>query len=105
MRKPAFCICENNDADQLRGYHAGVTAQLISAFVFARQIVRSLYFLDLQFQASSHFLWLYSLVCVRQIGFLMKWLICCCVLKVYAVDWSPDGQKVVSGGKDKVLKM
>ena len=22
MRKPAFCICENKDADQLRGYHA-----------------------------------------------------------------------------------
>ena len=21
MRKPAFCICENNDADQLRGNH------------------------------------------------------------------------------------
>lgn len=25
--------------------------------------------------------------------------------EVYAVDWSPDGQKVASGGKDKVLKM
>ena len=25
--------------------------------------------------------------------------------QVYAVDWSPDGQKVASGGKDKVLKM
>lgn len=25
--------------------------------------------------------------------------------KVYAVDWSPDGQRVVSGGKDKVIKM
>ena len=22
MRKPAFCICENKDADQLRGYRA-----------------------------------------------------------------------------------
>ena len=21
MRKPAFCICENKDADQLHGYH------------------------------------------------------------------------------------
>ena len=30
MRKPAFCICENKDADQLCG-----TAQLICAFVFA----------------------------------------------------------------------
>ena len=28
-RKPAFCICENKSADQLRG-----TAKLISVFVF-----------------------------------------------------------------------
>lgn len=27
------------------------------------------------------------------------------LFKVYAVDWSPDGQRVVSGGKDKVIKM
>lgn len=25
--------------------------------------------------------------------------------EVFTVDWSPDGQRVVSGGKDKVLKM
>lgn len=25
--------------------------------------------------------------------------------EVYAVDWSPDGIKVASGGKDKVLKL
>lgn len=25
--------------------------------------------------------------------------------EVYAVDWSPDGVKVASGGKDKVLKL
>ncbi|MCH88595.1 notchless-like protein, partial [Trifolium medium] len=24
---------------------------------------------------------------------------------VYAVDWSPDGEKVASGGKDKALKL
>jgi ribosome assembly protein 4 len=24
---------------------------------------------------------------------------------VYAVDWAPDGQRVVSGAKDKVLRM
>ena len=53
MRKPAFCICENKNADQL-----------ISAFVFTTQIVQSLYFLNLKFQASSHLLWLYSPVCV-----------------------------------------
>ena len=30
MRKPAFCICENKDADQL----FAVNAKLISAFVY-----------------------------------------------------------------------
>lgn len=25
--------------------------------------------------------------------------------EVYAVDWSPDGFRVASGGKDKVLKL
>ena len=25
--------------------------------------------------------------------------------EVFSVDWSPDGQKVASGGKDKVLKL
>ena len=57
VRKPAFFICENKDADQL-------TAKLISTFVFATRIVQSLYFLNPKFQASSHLVWLYSLVCV-----------------------------------------
>ena len=54
IRKPAFCICENKDADQLRGNREAdqrlclktktqisfaVTAKLISAFVFAALIV------------------------------------------------------------------
>ena len=59
MRKPTFCICEIKDADQLV-----VTAKLISAFVFATQIVQSLYFINPKFQASSHLLYLYSPVCV-----------------------------------------
>lgn len=25
--------------------------------------------------------------------------------KVFAVDWSPDGEKVASGGRDRVLKL
>ena len=41
-----------------------VTTKLISAFVFAIRIVQSLYYVNLKFQASSHLLWLYSLVCV-----------------------------------------
>ena len=41
-----------------------VTANLISAFVFAIRIAQSLYFLYPKFQASSHLLLLYSLVCV-----------------------------------------
>ena len=60
VRKPAFCICENKDADQLRG-----NAMLISAFVFATRIVQSLYYLYPKLQASSHLLWLYRPVCVR----------------------------------------
>ena len=43
MRKPAFCICDNKRADQLHGHRvAAVIAQLISAFVFATWIVKSL---------------------------------------------------------------
>ena len=42
-----------------------VTTKLISAFVFATWIVQSLYCLNPKFQASSHLLWLYSLVCVE----------------------------------------
>ena len=59
MRKTALCICENKAADQLCGI-----AQLISAFVFATQIIQSLFFLNLKFQASSYLLWLHSPVCV-----------------------------------------
>ena len=55
MRKLAFCICENKGADQLCGNRT--TDQ---AFVFATQIVQSLFFLNPKFQASSHLLWLYS---------------------------------------------
>ena len=55
MRKPAFCICENKDADQLR--------KLRSAFVFATWIVWSLFYLNPKFQFSSHLLWLYCPVC------------------------------------------
>ena len=55
LRKPAFCICENKDADQLRSN---------SAVVFAIWIVQSLFYLNPKSQDSSNLLWLYSPVCV-----------------------------------------
>ena len=65
MRKPDFSICENKDADQLHQISfAVVTAKLIISFVFPKQIVQSLYFLNKKFQVSSHLLWLYSPVYV-----------------------------------------
>ena len=60
LRKPAFCICEKKTQISFP-----VTAKLISAFVFATQIVQSLYFLNPKFQASSHLLWLHSPVCIE----------------------------------------
>ena len=59
MRKPAFCICENKDADQLRG-----NREADQRLFFATRIVQSLTFLNPKFKASSHLLWLYSPVCV-----------------------------------------
>ena len=40
-----------------------VTAQLISAFVFTSKIVQFVFFLNPNFQAPNHLLWLYSSVC------------------------------------------
>ena len=42
-----------------------VIAKLISASVFATQLVQFLYFLNSEFPVSSHLLHLHSLVCVR----------------------------------------
>ena len=58
MSKRAFCLCTNKDADQL----CSITAQLISVFVSASQIVQLL--LNQKFQASSLLLRLYTLVYV-----------------------------------------
>ena len=60
MRKPAFCIYAKTKPQ----ISCALTTQLISAFVFATQIVQSLYYLNLKFQASSHLLWLHSPICV-----------------------------------------
>ena len=43
MRKPAFCVCEKIDVDQLRGQH------------LCFRYIDSTISLNLKFQASSHF--------------------------------------------------
>ena len=63
MRNPAFCMCKNKAADQLRGNRA--TYQCLCFRYIDRKI--SLYFLNPKFQACSH-LWLYSPVYVGPSG-------------------------------------
>ena len=50
MRKLAFHICQNKDADQLCSI-----AQLIRDFVFASQILQLLFFLNLNFKLLAFF--------------------------------------------------
>ena len=69
MGKPTICIGENKGADQLHG----VTAKLISAFVFASRIVQFLLYLTPGIQASSLLLCLYSSVCVGPVGKTHCW--------------------------------
>ena len=59
MRKAVFAYAKTKTQ-----ISCAVTAQLISAFVFAIWILQSLFFLNPKFQASSYLLWLYSLVCI-----------------------------------------
>ena len=82
VRKPAFCICENKDANQLRSN---------CVFVFAIRIVQSLYYLNPKFQAFSHFLWLYSPVCVgpgshneaHLLALMLQCVIQCTIWRLY----------------------
>ena len=60
MRKPVICIYAKTKTQ----ISFAVTAKLISAFVFAKRIVQSLFYINPKFQASSHLLWLYRPVCV-----------------------------------------
>ena len=60
MRKTSFCIYVKVKAQ----ITFAVTEMLIISFVFATRIVQFLYFLNLNFRASSHLLCLYSSVCV-----------------------------------------
>ena len=73
---PLVCQCENKGADQL---HSNCEAD--HAFIFALWIVQFLNFLNPEFPASSHLLFLYRPVCVgpgrkhRRPGFLALRLI------------------------------
>ena len=63
MRKPDFCIYAKTKVQ----ISFAVTVKLISAFVFTTRIVQFLYFVNPEFPASSHLLFLYSSVCVRPV--------------------------------------
>ena len=60
VRKPAFCICENKDADQLRGNRK---ADQRLCFRYIDSTIPLLP--KSKFQASSHLMWLPSLICVE----------------------------------------
>ena len=60
MRKPAFCICENKDANQLRG-NREADQRLCFRYIDS---TNPRFYLNMKFQASSHLQWLYSPVCV-----------------------------------------
>ena len=60
MRKPAFYICENKEADQLL---SNCAADQCLCFRYLDSTI--LLLPKSKFQASSHLLWLYSPVCVR----------------------------------------
>ena len=71
MRKLAFSICENKGADQLHGKPCSCSVPLF----FATKMVQSLFFLNPKFQASSHLLGLYRLVCAGPGLKIMTWLV------------------------------
>ena len=60
MSKPAFCICENKDADQLCGNRE---ADQRLDFRYTDSTIPPLS--KSEFQASSHLLLLYSLFCIE----------------------------------------
>ena len=58
-------VCEPRPFNVPKQRRVDLTAQLISAFNFAKKNMQVvLYFLNPTFQASSHILWLYSPVCI-----------------------------------------
>ena len=61
MRKPAFYICENKDADQLRG-NREADQRLCFRYIDSTIPILA------KSKDSSHLLWLYSPVCVDLVG-------------------------------------
>ena len=67
VRKPDFCIYAKTKTQisfAVTQISFAVTAMLISVFVFATWIVQYPFFLNQEFQVSSHLQWLRSPVCV-----------------------------------------
>ena len=80
MRKPFFCICKNKNADQLGG---NCEADHRLRFRICKKYILP----KSKFQVSSHFLWLYSPVCVGLdwggVGGHMSYFVLC-----YHNDWA-----------------
>ena len=57
MRKPAFCICENKDADQLHSNYCAAVQRLL--YTDSTIPLLPIY---------ENLLWLYSLICVGLVG-------------------------------------
>ena len=64
MRNPAFRICKNKDADQLRG-NREADQRLCFRYTDSTIPLLNKFKINSKFQASNHLLWLYSPVCVR----------------------------------------
>ena len=63
LGNPDFCLCKNKGADQLFS-NCAVTAEQISAFVFAIPIIQFLLYLYPKCQDISFLLWAFRPVCV-----------------------------------------
>ena len=82
MRKPASAYAK--------------TAQLISTFVFATQIVQFLNYPNQKFLVSSYLLWLYSPVFVEATGFLASRLMYNSYVKLEDFSVPPSCRKLFS---------
>ena len=72
MRKPAFCICENKDADQLCGNRTADQRLCFRCIdVLPKSEISSLSLFSVDVQPGSCETWLKTL----KTGFLMMWLI------------------------------